>query len=73
MNNTKIFFPVQYETNEEPPLMTVFELAEYLGIGRNTAYELLRNQTIQGFRIGRTWKVSKEAVDMYIKKNSNLI
>lgn len=73
MNNTKIFFPVQYETNEEPPLMTVFELAEYLGIGRNTAYELLRNQTIQGFRIGRTWKVSKKAVDMYIKKNSNLI
>lgn len=73
MNNTKIFFPVQYETNEELPLMTVFELAEYLGIGRNTAYELLRNQTIQGFRIGRTWKVSKEAVDMYIKKNSNLI
>lgn len=73
MNNTKIFFPIQYETNEEPPLMTVFELAEYLGIGRNTAYELLRNQTIQGFRIGRTWKVSKEAVDMYIKKNSNLI
>lgn len=72
MNNTKIFFPVQYETNEEPPLMTVFELAEYLGIGRNTAYELLRNQTIQGFRIGRTWKVSKEAVDMYIKKNSRL-
>ena len=41
MNNTKIFFPVQYETNEEPPLMTVFELAEYLGIGRNTAYELI--------------------------------
>ena len=64
MNNTKIFFPVQYETNEELPLMTVFELAEYLGIGRNTAYELLRTQT---------WKVSKEAVDMYIKKNSKLI
>ena len=73
MNNTKIFFPVQYETNEELPLMTVFELAEYLGIGRNTAYELLRTQTIQGFRIGRTWKVSKETVDMYIKKNSKLI
>lgn len=73
MNNTKIYFPVQYGTNEEIPLMTVLELAEYLGIGKNAAYELLRTQAIQGFRIGKTWKVSKEAVDLYIKKKSNLI
>ena len=73
MNNTKIFFPVQYETNEEPPLMTVFELAEYLGIGRNTAYELLRTKTIIGFRIGKVWKFSKDAVDLYIRKNSGLV
>ena len=73
MNNTKIYFPVQYGTNEEIPLMTVLVLAEYLGIGKNAAYELLRTQAIQGFRIGKTWKVSKEAVDLYIKKKSNLI
>lgn len=72
MNNTKIYFPVQYRATEEIPLMTVLELAEYLGIGKNAAYELLRTQTIQGFRIGKTWKVSKEAVDLYIKKNSGL-
>lgn len=72
MNNTKIYFPVQYGANEEIPLMTVLELAEYLGIGKNAAYELLRTQAIQGFRIGKTWKVSKEAVDLYIKKNSGL-
>lgn len=72
MNNTKIYFPVQYRATEEIPLMTVLELAEYLGIGKNAAYELLRTQTIQGFRIGKTWKVSKEAVDFYIKKNSGL-
>lgn len=72
MNNTKIYFPVQYRATEEIPLMTVLELAEYLGIGKNAAYELLRTQTIQGFRIGKTWKVSKKAVDLYIKKNSGL-
>ena len=72
MNNTKLYFPVQYRATAEIPLMTVLELAEYLGIGKNAAYELLRTQTIQGFRIGKTWKVSKVAVDLYIKKNSGL-
>lgn len=73
MNNTKIYFPVQYGTNEEIPLMTALELAEYLGIGKNAAYELLRTQAIHGFRIGKTWKVSKDAVDLYIRKNSGLV
>ena len=35
-------------------LFTVPELADYLGIGRNRAYDLLRNNIIKGFRIGNT-------------------
>ena len=54
-------------------LFTVTELADYLGIGRNRAYDLLRNNTIKGFRIGNTWKVSKIAVDQYILQNSGLL
>ena len=54
-------------------LFTVPELADYLGIGRNRAYDLLRNNTIKGFRIGNTWKVSKIAVDQYILQNSGLL
>ena len=46
--------------------MTPPELASYLGIGRNRAYELLRDGIIKGFRIGTTWKVSREAVERYI-------
>lgn len=53
-------------------LMTVPELAEYLGIGRNRAYELLKKDMIHGFRIGNNWKVSKAAVDDFIKKKSRL-
>ena len=59
-------------TDDISTLLTVQELAEYLGIGRNRAYELLRNKEIQGFRIGSAWKVSKAAVDQYIMKNSGL-
>ena len=54
-------------------IMNVPELAEYLGIGRNRAYDLLRNGIIKGFRIGSTWKVSKEAIDQYILKQSGLL
>lgn len=47
--------PIYISTGEDTSsLMTVPEMAEILGIGRNRAYELLRNGVIQGFRIGCT-------------------
>lgn len=54
-------------------LMTPPELATYLGIGRNLAYQLLNDGIIKGFKIGNQWKVSKQAVDLYIAQKSNLI
>lgn len=59
-------------TDDLSTILTVPELADYLNIGRNRAYDLLRNGTIKGFRIGCTWKVSKEAVNTYIKESSGL-
>jgi excisionase family DNA binding protein len=58
------------ENNEDSALMNPPELAAYLGIGRNAAYQLLNTGIIKGFRIGSQWKVSKQAVDYYIAKNS---
>lgn len=54
-----------YNENE-PVLMTALELADYLGVGKNRAYELLNSGEIKGFRIGSVWKVTKAAVDQYI-------
>ena len=73
MIDNRLYYPRQHTLPEESNVMTVPELAEYLGIGRNSAYELLRSKTIRGFRIGKTWKVSKDAVDLYIRKNSGLV
>lgn len=61
-----------YNEDGLPMLMTVPELAEYLGIGKNRAYELLRKNVIKGFRIGTVWKVSKEAVELYIREKSGV-
>ena len=57
---------------EDQVLMSVTELAEYLNIGRNHAYNLLRSGEIKSFRIGNSWKVSKEAVNLYIRQKSGL-
>ena len=67
--------PVQTFSDKEESsvLMTPPELVAYLGIGRNLAYQLLNEGTIKGFRIGNQWKVSKQAVDLYIAQKSNLM
>ncbi len=62
---------MSYNENE-PVLMTASELADYLGIGKNRAYELLNSGEIKGFRIGSVWKVTKAAVDRYIYEKSGL-
>ncbi len=64
-------YPVSYQENHSV-IMSVPEMAEYLGIGKNRAYDLLRNQTIKGFRIGSTWRVSMTAVEKYVKTASGL-
>ena len=47
-------------------LLTIDELREVLNIGRNAAYELLNQGAIPAFRIGRCWKIPREAVEAYI-------
>ena len=45
---------------------TVEQLCGILGIGRNTAYELLKAGDIRAFRIGRNWKIPKTSIDKYV-------
>ena len=47
-------------------IMTVYELMETLKIGKNLAYQLLNNGTIKGFRIGKSWKISRKLLDDFI-------
>lgn len=58
--------------NELSDLITVDELCELLSIGKNSAYFLLNSGEIKAFRIGRIWKISREAVWGYIKRKSHL-
>lgn len=52
--------------NQYGDILTVEDLSEFLFIGRNRAYELLKTQQIKGFQIGRVWKIPKFAVEEYL-------
>ena len=58
--------------NDYSDILTVAEISETLYIGKNRVYELLENGSIKGFRIGRVWKVPKEALREYILSQSGL-
>lgn len=48
--------------NDIPLLLSVDQLTEVLGIGRNTAYQLVRSEKIKCIRIGRTIKIPRENI-----------
>ncbi|WP_368211030.1 helix-turn-helix domain-containing protein [Blautia wexlerae] len=53
--------------------MTVDDVSQYLCIGKNTVYELLHSNQLKGFRIGKSWRISKDALNLYIKRSSGLL
>ena len=53
-------------------VLSVSEVAEYLGVGKNRVYELLNDGSHKGFRMGATWKISRMALENYILNASEL-
>lgn len=53
-------------------IMSVYDAAEALCIGKNRVYELLGGGELKGFRIGRVWKIPKESLREYILTQSRL-
>ena len=56
-----------YRSLDDLPLtLRVEELMPILGIGRNTAYELVRSGKIRSIRIGRQLRIPKDALVAYL-------
>ena len=53
--------------NEYPDVMNVEQLAKALGIGKNSAYELIHSREIGSKRIGRKILVPKSCVIDYVQ------
>ena len=57
----------KYRSFDELPLtLRVEDLMPILGIGRNTAYELVRSGKIRSIRIGRQLRIPKDAIQDYL-------
>lgn len=59
-------FNTIYNLSELPPVLTVPELAEFLGIGRSAAYQLARSNQLDTLHIGHQVRIPRHAVLKYL-------
>lgn len=57
-----------HDLHELPMTLRVEDLMPLLGIGRNTAYELIRSGQIRSVRIGRQIRIPREALLEFLRK-----
>lgn len=55
---------------EYPDIVSVEDLMEMLGVGKNTAYKLINEKKIKSVNIGRIHKIPKYCVIDYIMKSN---
>lgn len=51
-------------------IITVKELANYLKIAEKTAYRLVLDKKIPGFKVGGAWRLRKKEIDEWIEKQT---
>lgn len=52
---------------ELPVVLTVKELAKFLRLGLNTVYALLKTGKIKSVRVGRQYRIPREALMEYLE------
>ncbi|HUU20062.1 MAG TPA: helix-turn-helix domain-containing protein [Sedimentisphaerales bacterium] len=54
---------------ENPQLMTVEDVAEYLRIKSSTVYEWASNGKLPGVKIGRLWRFERSEIEKWVREN----
>ncbi len=57
-----------HDLHELPVTLRVEDLMPLLGIGRNTAYELIHSGQIRSVRIGRQIRIPRDALLEFLRK-----
>ena len=52
--------------NTQPVLLTVKEVSQLLRIHRPKVYDLIRDGTIEGFKLGSDWRVKRESIEKLV-------
>ncbi len=54
--------------NNTKDILTLKELQDLLHIGKNTALRLVQEGDIEAFRVGKQWRIPKESVWRFIRR-----
>lgn len=54
------------QQSSHPVLLTVKEVSQLLRIHRPKVYDLIRDGTIEGFKLGSDWRVKRESIEKLI-------
>lgn len=54
------------EKREQYTILTPADVMDILGIGKNAAYDLLNSGKLKGFRVGRSWRVTGDALEEFM-------
>ena len=49
-------------------IMTIKEVAEYLKLNEKTAYRLVSQRKIPGFKVGGTWRFHRIELEQWVKQ-----
>lgn len=55
---------------EKYTVLTPLDVMDILCIGKNSAYALLNSGKLRGFRVGRSWRISSEALEEFMLSNN---
>ena len=56
--------------NNYGDVLSVFDAAEALNVGKNRVYALLASGKLKGFRMGHIWKISKQSLEEFITEET---
>lgn len=51
-----------YKQERLPVVLTAVEAMDILGVGKNTMYRLLKSGELEGFRVGRSWRIPESSI-----------
>ena len=57
-------------TNVDPVLWTVQEVAEYLRVSEAKVYRLIKEQQLPVMRVGKTWRFRKDRLHEWLEQSA---
>lgn len=59
-----------FETYDD--ILTITDVAEILKTGTTQVYKIVRSGQLKGYKEGKDWKITKQALISYVTERSNL-